>query len=402
MTDIATIDTSLSQAGQFCLLDWLLSQNFLPYGDYEDWRYGRNESLDAYWSVPVEDLRALAQQARAHCLELRLQSEPQAFYRWDGDHTRPLVLSRESDLNDLLGTRWLRPADMPQMDLFMDNTAAIAEKDVQLCLAGRQFGAAQEALEQLIQYNPGHSRLGVYQDLINYGRHASTPGPIANDALGAELAGLQREVEPLAREVLGLNARDFLAFAWRRLAEAMREEVFDSQKPEHHRSFALLQIPDWQALQTCLEADASLYQHPRLMAHLALSYLHNQDVGRSLLMWGLLFERFAEEGELLIGEQGGALVQYWDDFLAFDDQWPSHCFLGYLLIQQPGLVHLLDKLPQQPLSGMASKVSEAVAQLVSVRLAEQDEREARALLKEVCPEMLRCYMNKRNWYVGRK
>ena len=46
MIDIATIDEYLSRQGRFCLIDWLLTDNFLRYADYEAWRYGELKNLE--------------------------------------------------------------------------------------------------------------------------------------------------------------------------------------------------------------------------------------------------------------------------------------------------------------------------------------------------------------------
>ena len=402
MVDIATVDSQVSQHGQFCLLDWMLSENFIPYAAYEDWRYGRVATLDTAFTLQDDDLQRLLERALQTCRELKLQAESQTFFPWDGAQRSALSLSENAQRHESLATRWTARKDVPQMDLFMDNSAAIAENQVLEALANRQFEAAGAALQRLTKLNPRHSKLGGYQDLINYGLHCVSSAAIAPENLAAEFQGLDQEVAPLAGELLGNRRRDFLAFAWRRMADNLRQKPFSLTEPELHCSYAYWQIPDWQALVNCLEQEPQLFESPVLMARLAQGFLQCQQVNAFYLLWGFLFERFAEDAERLIGQQGELLVEKWDQFLAFDEDWPAEHFLGFLLIQQPGLVQVLDNLPLLQRVQSNNSVNRAAVELVRTRLAEQDEREAREALKKVSPIMLSFYLNKRDWFTSLK
>lgn len=401
MVDIATVDSQVSQQGQFCLLDWMLSENFIPYAAYEDWRYGRCETLDASFTLQEDSLHRLLLQAVQTCHELKLQQESQTFFPWSGQQRQALRISGDVQRHEMLAARWTARKDVPQMDLFMDNSA-IAENQVLDCLANRQFNTAAEALQRLTKMNPRHSRLGGYQDLINYGVHCTASPQIAVDDLAAEFQGLDQEVAPLAGELLGNRRRDFLAFAWRRMAESLRQKSFSAAEPELHCSYAYWQIPDWQALVSCLEQEPQLFESPVLMARLAQGFLQCQQVNAFYLLWGFLFERFAEDGERLIGQQGQLLVEKWDQFLAFDEDWPAEVFLGFLLIQQPGLVEVLDHLPLLQGVAIENPVNCAALELVRKRLQEGDERNEREALKSASPVMLSFYLNKRDWFASIK
>lgn len=402
MVDIATVDSQVSQQGQFCLLDWMLSENFIPYAAYEDWRYGRTTTLDGVFTLQEDDLQRLLERALQTCRELKLQAEPQVFFPWDGAQRQPLRISENPERHESLATRWSARKDVPQMDLFMDNSAAIAENQVLDGLANRQFQTAGEALQRLTKINPRHGKLGGYQDLINYGLHCTANPTIAPADIAAEFQGLDQEVAPLAAELLRSRRRDFLAFAWRRMADNLRQKPFSAAEPELHCSYAYWQIPDWQALVTCLEQEPQLFESPLLMARLAQGFLQCQQVNAFYLLWGFLFERFADDAERLIGQQGELLVEKWDQFLAFDDDWPAEHFLGFLLIQQPGLVQVLDNLPLLQRVQSDDPVNRAALELVRTRLAENDEREAREALKKASPVMLSFYLNKRDWFSSLK
>lgn len=401
MVNIAAVDQTVSQQGQFCLLDWLLHTNVIPYADYEDWRYGRIAHLDQSFTAPEEDIKRIVEQGQSSCMQLKLTHDEQEYFRWDGDHRKPLQISADKALHQALGQRWLPPQDVPQMDLFMDNSATIAENQVLALLADRRFSQAQAALQQLAQLNAAHPKLGGYQDLTNYGLHIADSTGIDSETLLPELLGLDQEVTPLAKELLGAQQRDYLAFAWRRIAaqlSAVDVTLADlNAEPRFHRSYALQQIPDWQGLFDDLSNDVLLYQSPVLLARLAQASLQCQHSGHYYWLWGVMFERFSDRAEALMVEQGGLVVQIWDDFLAFDEDWPAECFLGFLLIQQPGLIHLYDRLPQASEDLIQLPVNRAVYELVKTRLAEGQEKAARGNLKKLSPALFSCYLNKRNW-----
>lgn len=401
MVDIATVDKIVSQHGQFCLLDWLLHENVIPYADYEQWRHGRIAHLDQALKVSEEAVGLMVEQAEKSCLQLKLARDAQEYFRWDGDHRKPLQISANTRLDQPLGQRWLPPKDIPQMDLFMDNSATIAENQVLALLADRRFAQAHQALQQLAQLNPNHAKLGGYQDLVNYGLHIADSSGIAGEALLPELLGLDQEVTPLAKELLGAQQRDYLAFAWRRIADQLRDAdmtLMELQaEPRFHQSYALQQIPDWQGLSECLREDPHLYQSPILLMRLAQASLQCQRIGDHYWIWGFLFERFSDDAEGFLTEYGRFILQDWDDFLAFDEDWPAECFLGFLLIQQPGLIHLYELLPQAAPDLIQLPVNRAVYELVKIRLAEGGEKQARETLKKLSPELFSCYLNKRNW-----
>lgn len=401
MVDIATVDSQISQQGQFCLLDWMLAKNFIPYADYEAWRYGRIPHLDDCFALDGADLQRLIQQAQQTCAELKLMCEPQELYSWE-NRPEPLKISRDPEWHQLLGARWLARRDVPQLDLFLDNSAAIAENLLLDHLANRQFQNAQEALQRLARMNARHVKLGGYQDLINYGLHCSDQTQIAPEAVSQEVWGLDQEVTPLARELLGGKSRDYLAYAWRRLADNLSQQPFSVNEPELHSSYAYLQIPDWQALCRCLEREPHLYDSPILMARFAQAYLQCQQVNAFYCLWGLLFERFPDVGEQLIGQQVGLLMEKWDQFLAFDEEWPMEIFLGFLLIQQPGLVALLDNMPILQKAEIQNPINRITRDLLRARLDETDEKPHREALKNASPAMLSFYLNKRDWYASMK
>ncbi len=390
MIDIAAIDTQLSQQGQFCLLDWLLADNYLPYEDYEKWRYGELKDLDDAFLFDRKALHQLINESRNHCHDLGLINESQSYYAWGGDHQILSITTENSEYNRELGQVWLRPQDRPQLDLFLDNSAQIAENAVLDALAGRQFEPAQTALQNLAELNSECAKLGGYQDLINYGLHAQTNPLINEEMLDAEQQGLQQEVLPLAHDVLGVHARDYLSFAWRRLANSMQNTPFNPDQPQLHASLALLTIPDYPATVKCLTAESSLFQQPVLMERLITSYnaLHQHE--NELIQWCLLVELDADFTERALEKfRSQRVFALWQDFWEINDDWPTSQFPAYILIRQPGLLHHLDNFPTLRLSS-----SRTTIRLLRKRLAGEDEIIARKELQALSPMLLSVYLER--------
>ncbi len=391
MLTIAIIDQQLSQLGKFCLIDWLLSENLLYYAAYEDWRYSRLETLEPEIQLEPEALAELLGATETHCRALGLDREAQDFYRWD--ECGGLLLASDSrEHHDALTRQWLRSQDLPQRDLFMDNSAVVAENQLREALAGRQFDQAQQRLQQLVGLNSQHPRLGAYQDLINYGRHMLANQQIhGSAALTAELQGLQQEVLPLSQEVLGQGARDYLALAWYRLADNLGDQAFDPAKPQLHRSYALLQIPDWPQLNDCLERAPDLYQQPVLIERLAITRGALQRREAALLTWCVMMERFNEDAVMAIEAQGQSPVaELWNSFWEFDDAWPNDNFPAFILARYPGLLLHLQSIPvlEQP-------ASQAMIALLKCRQIGEDEITSREQLQSISPLLLRMYLQQR-------
>lgn len=390
--DLATLDGFVSDHGHFCLLDWLLAEGLLPYQDYEAWRHGQRSELEGAIALAPAELDALFEQADDLCRRLKLECETQGYYRWDGQSQQPLSASNKPQTHRALLQRWAPRQDAPQMDLFLDNTATLTENQLHRLLAARQFDSAQHCLHRLIELNNSHPKLGGYQDLINYGAHIGGNPEIAPADLEAERLGLLTEVAPLASELLGAASRDYLAFAWRRLADNLARRPFAPDRPDSHASAALARIPDWQALVHNLENEPELYQSAELLARLATGYRHTQRPQLHDLIWVLLFERFADTGERLIVSQGRALTPFWDDFWELDEDIPAGQFAAYLLLREPGLLRWLDRLPDQAGGGLVADTSRTVMRLLEARRTGADEKPHRAALMQQSPTLLKSYL----------
>lgn len=392
--DAAILDQQLLTSGAFSPLLWLLDTGQLAYGDYERWRQGELESLDSVLELEPDgllaQLRPLAQQAT----RLGLVNETQTYFAWAGSGVgQSLTLSRHTELGQALGQHWTRPADRLQLDLFMDNSLIVAENQLADALAARHWERAEQACQQLAQLAPEHAQLAGYEGLIAYGRHLQAQPQVDARSLAEEWQGLQREVLPLAQELLRQQARDYLAAAWRRLAQALEGVPFDPSQADFHASHAWAQLPDWPRVIAAIRATPDWGRSFTLVLRLAQASRHGQPELATLLYCALLqLDPVAARALFQAGEAPSALAHHWRGFHELDDELPVALFPAYVLIREPGLVRWI-------LSGQVPPFSHSVVQATVDLLAQRQsgghEIAQRQALKAASPTLLALYLGQR-------
>ncbi|HEY7774627.1 MAG TPA: hypothetical protein VIC26_15690 [Marinagarivorans sp.] len=389
MIDIAAIDQFLGQHGQFNLLDWLLENSYLAYSDYEQWRYGKQAVLTPLISLDKSAIKELATQANRLCKKLKLCEEDQAYFAWDGQQHKHLRIDGDSALQEAFCKKWLRAQDVPQLDLFMDNSAIVTENKLCDALANRQFDLASSLIKELTTLNPNNHKLGGYQSLLLYSQHITNNIDIAPEALAAELAGLEDEVLPLAQNLLQRGARDYLAVAWKRIASNLDNVPYNAEQPKLHNSYAIAQIPDWQTVTRQLLNQALTYEHCELLVRLADAFYYLNDQAKSRFCWVLAFERFPQQAELLLEKSKPvSVLALWEDFCDLNDAWPDVFFAGFILASEPSLIYQAEYFP-----AFSQSTTQLVADLMAKKLAGDDEITARQNVQNYSPALLRMVMS---------
>src|SRR5690606_13149937 len=113
--------------------------------------------------------------------------------------------------------------------------------------------------------------LGRLETLVLYGKHVAPGEAIDAVALADELAGLEADIAPLALDLLGGKARDYLAPAWQRLARSLTQDVAAGLSSLPHASYAWAQIPDWSKVQESIVATPSYEGRAELLQRLSLA-----------------------------------------------------------------------------------------------------------------------------------
>ncbi len=374
MIDIAAIDNHLGQHGQFNLLDWILAKNLVSYSDYEQWRYGKSPYLSSAIQLDNKQLHTLIKACNTLCKKLKLCREYQPFMAWNNEQPKGLKIDSDATVQEAFCQRWLRPQDVPQLDLFMDNTAIVAENTLCDALANRQFDVAHSLIKTLTELNPNNPKLGEYQGLLLYNQHITQNTIIAPEALSSELAGLENEVLPLARNVLRHGARDYLAVAWQRITRHLQNTPYNPNQPKHHASYAFAQIPDWQSVTQVLLNNPSTYEHVELIARLANAFYALNDSAKSRFCWVLAVERYPQAAEAIIeATQPMSLLPLWEDYCdANNDDWPEGFFASFILAREPALLYQSEYFP-----AFNQTSTQRVADLMHKKLAGDDEVNAR-------------------------
>lgn len=388
MLAISDVEHYLSQNGKFCLLDWILSKNILNYSDYEMWRHGKLNTLDKHIALKQKELDKLFELTLQHSETLHLLNQTQEYFCWQEQNPKQLLSSSNNKTHQQLTQLWLRSQNQPQLDLFMDNSAAIAENNLISALTNRQWQQARQHLHKLTEHNPNHHQLGPYLDLVNYGEHMHANGEIPSDAITAELQGLQNEVLPLAKETLGETARDYLAYAWRRIADNLRGVPYSLEQTQQHRSYALQQIPDYSSIEQELNNDPQLYQFAQLLELLAISYFKLKQAEKFLLLWCHIIEIFPEYAELNLEQETTLTIHsLWQHYLDSDENGPLEHFPAFILLKHPGLIHNLNTV--EPLKHPATLT---MIKLLQLHQMEKDEIHERKQLQKISPYLLQAYL----------
>lgn len=391
--DIGAVDRFLVEHGSFTVLDWLLAEGMLAYADYAAWRDGNRETLDEALLLAPADVDHLLAEVDRHGHALHLAAEPRDIFTWSTSHPEPLKVSKRAEAHRRLVQQWRRANPAPQFDLFMDNAASVAENRLCGMLSGLRFDEATRDLNALSRLDPANKSLGHYQDLINYGRHLQTPAPADAPGLRAELDGLDQEVQPLARVLLAANARDYLTLAWQRLARALKElPAQEDPDGRLHPSYALAQIPDWEAVRQCLETEPRLLQRPRWLQRLARACRATGRQEAGLLWWLVRIDRHPHDTASALEHcDDPVLTRLFNDFLGLQNrlriELPESGFPGFVLLRRPGLVHYLGTVA--PLERPETTL---MVRLIEARRDGKDEIALRKALGEIDLGLLAMYL----------
>jgi hypothetical protein len=390
--DIGSIDRYLAEHGSFTVLDWLLAQGTLAYGEYAAWREGRRETLDGALSLPAPEIDRLLAEVDSGAKALNLTAEPKELFAWSGSSQEPLRASNRLETHRRLVQQWRRAAQVPQFDLFMDNAPGMAERRLCEAIGGRRYEEAARELDALSRLDPANKSLGNYQDLINYGRHVQTPAPATQAELRVELDALEQEVQPLTRSLLAGNARDYLSFAWQRLAQGLGALPGDEFDERLHPSHALAQIPDWEAVRLSLAAEPGLLRFPAWMQRLARACRATGKSELGLLWWLVCIDRYPQDSPSILKQcDDPALLRLLAEYSELEYrtgyEMPESGFPGFVLLRRPGLIQHLEAVP--PLQCPESR---AMMRLIKARQQGADEISLRKALAEINPGLLSMYL----------
>jgi len=354
------VDQLLFEQGTYTPLELLLAEGRLLYADYEAWRGGQCDYLEELLFGDPEQSYDLMQRAEDYARALGLAPETQRYVSGETQQGQRLRFSSASAPDRCFHTGYRKDDAAPQLDLLMDTAGVVLANGIIRALVQRDAVEARRLLERLFETDPGHRQLGGLERLVVAGSEASSI-----EDTGLELLKLQRELCPLAEEMLGPGARYFLAPQWQRLTQALLDVDFDPDNPELHSSYSALRAEDWGQVKASVEVASNWEEQPVLLRR------HARACGR-------LHQDFEAVS----------------DFLELDPELPNRDFPAWVLIDQPGLARWL--ATEQCFDGFdVPEDYRATAELVQARpspLVDAGLMDRRKLLQVSNPELFACYL----------
>jgi len=397
----AAVDRLLLDQGEYVPLELLLDLGRLSYARYEAWRHGQEAGyLEDALTAPPEHVLELLEAAATWAGRLGLLPVEEAYRGWGTQAGATLPLARSPAIERLLRTRYRRaPAPTPQLDLFLDGGSTAVLNDLVDALAARSAELAEQRLSVLLARYPDHRYRRAAEALCNALARLHDPRPW--DPAG-EITFLETRLEPLARELLGRRAQDFLAAFWRRAAEALRGQPFDPARDHLHASWAFAQCHDWQAVIESL-ADAPEEGLPSLLvARRAEALRHLGRRSEAIALWCRVCWQAPEHAARLLDDPtfpDPKVQQAWHAWLDQDlDPDPSpDWFPGWLLLQEPGLAHALadDTAGDTPGPQRAFRILRQLLRLEGGAAGEDPQLDLRRALQQTHPGLLQLYLRRR-------
>ena len=362
------VEELVTEHGAYDPLDLLVQLGRLDAENVETWRKGRGELLADRLSGDPFKIGSLLTSAAQYALSLGLAPLT----------ATPLVRSGQPAgmPPDWACTRYERVA-VPQLDLFFDGrTTSLTHKLVD-SLVRHDQPAAEQALDQLENNDPGHSLVAAAPQLI---------AMLKLDFSDPDGAWIRVDAAAvLAIAHLGDHAGTYLRPLWTRLAHSLKKDSTCG----HHPSAAWARIPDWPATAASLGADPTALGSAELLTLGIIARRHTGETGAARHWFCHLCWRYPQLGEEIedLADRHLGLeetVNAWLD-LEFDPDWGWRELPCWLLI----------KGALAPDTARDSQATDAFKALAAVLRARQDIK-ARQALQAVHPGVLKAFLDQQN------
>lgn len=393
----AGVDRVVATHGAYIPVELLLTLGRLRYTDYDAWRCGGQASLQSALTGSPNETADLLKDAAEWARTLGLQPEVRDYFGW-GRHARhQLVFFHDGwhEADRLLATHYIRARESAageQLDLFLDSSTTVALQDLRAALRARDPEAAQRYLANLDANAPEHGLRPAARRLIDALRGLSAS--LHRRQAPTELAAVEQDLLPAARDLLGPGARDLMVPFWHRLAAALTGAPFDPERPELHASYACVRALDWRGAVAAIEAQPDYATHPALLERLAQARYHDGQYSAAIMAWSALCWLCARTAEAALDDlppTAGKLRTAWVDFrdLDIEPAPDAGLFPARLLLAEPGLAHAVP-----PDIAAGDSIGEHAFRAVH-QLLQDDCTDTRKAVQDVAPWLLAAYLDLR-------
>lgn len=345
----AAVDRVVMAHGIYAPWELLLEQGRLDYADYEAWRSGKLALLADGLHGNFDHIEALLAVAEQWVLARGFQADTAAPTGWGPAAGRVLRGARGAAANRLLTAVYRPDVAAVQRDLFVDAGETMVLADLCTALIARDADGAMDALHALLRCAPTHRLRAAAERLCDALAESAADAHVPL-SVADELARLDGPLTIDASDVLGESARDFIVPFWRRLAAALGDTAFDPHEPDRHASFALARCLDWRASAAAVTMVPSFEASSVLLLRLITAEQHLGNRTAVLGGYCKLCWRHPDAAERCVESDPGmehALQRAWEQLLDLDTEslLDARWLPAWLLLQEPGLAHVLDVAP---------------------------------------------------------
>ena len=395
------VDDQLQDHGSFNPVDFLLTSGRFSYSAYEAWRYRKKEYLDELLSGSVPEIISQLQQACDYAEHLgldRVHAQVMSWSRPDTTETQALRCSRNSELEALLSIQFEAKTNHPQHDLFVNNPVTVLINNLVVSIIGRNSIAAEGHLKDLYIKAPDHKDLQGFELLVHSLEMMKQPAK----GQMSELQVIEEHFVDAAQKLLGNKWRDYINSIWHWLATATFRRSYDPKQPRLHGSYLLAQAGDWSSVQQIIEAEGNYLAVPEIGFRLAQALHFLNERSRQIEVWCRMCWAYPIETEDYLSSEktrDSLIKPLWLSYLDIEDTFElseaPECslFPAWVLIQEPGLIHVL---PQDMLQGDQEHqvIFELAHNLIMARMNDEPEIKHRKALAKRQATLLKYYLHR--------
>ncbi|EGV16112.1 hypothetical protein [Thiocapsa marina] len=382
------VDRLLLEQGRLDPLELLLAADLLGYEDYVAWRTGGRSDLQGVLRASPKAIAGFLEDAGVYARGQKLVAVALSHNAW-GDRERPLSIGPHTELSRACTLVYAPPPERCQLDLFQDSTALLLEEEVRTALVEHRMDRARDRVARLMHHEPGHPRLGGFLRLIQ------TLDDV--DAVGRDgrVEERWRELEgigPLAGELLGHRARDFLGTLWAGLAECLTGRAFGPGSGDFHAAIAWTRAGRWERAREAIESEPDWLDQPVLVLVHAEACWRVRDPFGARRDWLWLCREYPSAAERAFRAPAfpdRRLADLWAAFgdLGLEDELATEDFPAWLLLEDPKAFAVIRE------TGDTSSDDRATAyRLLHALVSGDDTIDRRRELGEIQPILLKQFL----------
>ncbi|HSO82471.1 hypothetical protein [Thiocapsa sp.] len=382
------VDRLLLEQGRLDPLELLLAADMLGYEDYVAWRTGGRSELQSALRAAPEAIAGFLEDAGVYARGQKLVAVPIEHTAW-GDRERPLSIGPHPVLTRACALVYAPPPERCQLDLFQDSTALLLEEEVRTALVEHRTGRARDQVARLMHSEPRHPRLGGFLRLIQTLDDADANG---RDGRVEERWRELEEIGPLAGQLLGHGARDFLGTLWAALAERLAGRPLGPGSGDFHAAIAWTRAGRWERAREAIESEPEWLDRPVLVLVHAEACWHGRDPVGARRDWLWLCREYPSAAERALRDPAfpdRRLADLWEAFgdLGLEDELATEDFPAWLLLEDPKAFAMIRE------TGDESSDDRATAyRLLHALVSGDDTIDRRRELGEIQPILLKQFL----------